>query len=500
MVQARLEIGQANDDFEREADTVAEKVVSGETAIQRKCTHCQEEEENLQRQPKDNEGEEELQMKPLARLKTSSANKGSAVKPWVQQQIDSSRGSGRQLSEQTRSFMESGIGADFQNVRIHTDSEAVQMNRELGARAFTVGNDVYFNSGEYSPTSYEGKRLLAHELTHTVQQGGSKAGLLKKPVIQRKKIPHGSIKWSDFKGAVPDGATNDALTSSGIEDPKVSEIKPKEPVVTEADTKCGKQGDKTFTAKIEYDSSKIKVEDYMDQDTSWKKGWTTIAADQETKCKNEFVSKCKSGFAEGEKGAKESAKEQLKDCEKRAAKLKEGAQLVYECEGNEVLVKKGECESKMKTCFENEHIKGLSYTADNNAGQTFTVNKKGDCDTKLLAECKKTLVPGMSTALLKHEQGHFDITHAITGQIQKELRDKADSLATEAEGCSIEDAIKNARKKLKAKKPTEEFNKIWMAGKKKLKDTQKKYDDETEHSAILKMQNDWNVKIAEGDL
>jgi len=69
--------------------------------------------------------------------------------------------------------MESGFGADFSDVKIHTDTNAVQMSQELGAQAFTNGNDVYFNKGKYNPDSREGKHLLAHELTHTIQQTGA---------------------------------------------------------------------------------------------------------------------------------------------------------------------------------------------------------------------------------------------------------------------------------------------------------------------------------------
>jgi hypothetical protein len=76
------------------------------------------------------------------------------------------------MSENALSFMESRFGTDFSGVKIHTDTNAVQMSRELNAQAFTVGSDIYFNSGKYAPESASGKHLLAHELTHTVQQGG----------------------------------------------------------------------------------------------------------------------------------------------------------------------------------------------------------------------------------------------------------------------------------------------------------------------------------------
>ena len=68
--------------------------------------------------------------------------------------------------------MESAFGTDFSQVRIHTNSTAIQMNKELNAQAFTHGSDIYFNSGKYDPSSSSGQHLLAHELTHTVQQGG----------------------------------------------------------------------------------------------------------------------------------------------------------------------------------------------------------------------------------------------------------------------------------------------------------------------------------------
>jgi len=68
--------------------------------------------------------------------------------------------------------MENRFGTDFSEVKIHTGSQAIQMSRELNAQAFTVGNDIYFNEGKYNPSSDAGKHLLAHELTHTVQQNG----------------------------------------------------------------------------------------------------------------------------------------------------------------------------------------------------------------------------------------------------------------------------------------------------------------------------------------
>ncbi|MFT5821029.1 MAG: outer membrane protein OmpA-like peptidoglycan-associated protein [Crocinitomix sp.] len=94
-----------------------------------------------------------------------------------------SSSAGRRMDRKTQSFMEKGFGADFSNVRIHSDTGAAQKSEAIQARAFATGNDIYFNSGEYQPNSQTGKRLLAHELTHTIQQGASK------PSIQRQAKP-----------------------------------------------------------------------------------------------------------------------------------------------------------------------------------------------------------------------------------------------------------------------------------------------------------------------
>jgi hypothetical protein len=114
-------------------------------------------------------------MKPLAetiqRVSNSTAEVSTAPSH-VENGINSSRGGGSVMDQSTRNFMETRFGTNFSGVRIHTGSEAIQMSRELNAQAFTVGNDIYFNQGKYSPNTDNGKHLLAHELTHTIQQGG----------------------------------------------------------------------------------------------------------------------------------------------------------------------------------------------------------------------------------------------------------------------------------------------------------------------------------------
>lgn len=135
---------------------------------------------------KEESAEEEIQEKSVEELQTSllqassddentdavQTSEGSQPAD-ISSRLSSSKGGGSPMSEETQSEMGSGFGADFSNVRVHTDDNAVQMNRDLGAQAFANGSDIYFNSGKYDPDSTGGKHLLAHELTHTIQQGAS---------------------------------------------------------------------------------------------------------------------------------------------------------------------------------------------------------------------------------------------------------------------------------------------------------------------------------------
>ncbi|NJM21975.1 MAG: DUF4157 domain-containing protein [Richelia sp. SM1_7_0] len=102
--------------------------------------------------------DEEVQTKPSIQRATDSSFEAGGN---IENQLNSSKGGGSSLPDEVRNFMEPRFGVDFSNVKVHTDSEAVQMSRDLGAQAFTYGSDVYFGAGK-SPGNNE---LTAHELT-----------------------------------------------------------------------------------------------------------------------------------------------------------------------------------------------------------------------------------------------------------------------------------------------------------------------------------------------
>lgn len=113
-------------------------------------------------------------IEPPSSLQTKKENTKTESAPVgddLPTRLASSKGKGSPMNPGILLGMNKAFGVDFNNVRIHTDTQAVEMNRKLGAHAFTNGNDIYFNQGKYAPETTEGKRLLAHELAHTIQQG-----------------------------------------------------------------------------------------------------------------------------------------------------------------------------------------------------------------------------------------------------------------------------------------------------------------------------------------
>jgi len=151
-IQPKLTIGQPNDQYEQEADRVADQVMSMPDATTP---------QTVQREAMP----EEVQMKPLLpRLPDGNLQADEGV----ESRLNQSKGGGSPLSDEVRSFMEPRFGADFSQVRTHTGSTSIQMNQELGAQAFAHGSNIYFGAGKSPANSH----LTAHELTHIVQQTG----------------------------------------------------------------------------------------------------------------------------------------------------------------------------------------------------------------------------------------------------------------------------------------------------------------------------------------
>ena len=170
-LQPKLMVGAVNDPLEREADSVADRVMrmtdpqvslSSGHAVSRKCAACEREEEKPQR-------------------KATGTHGAVTDAPASLHEVLASPG--RPLDETTRAFFEPRFGQDFRHVRVHSDARAAESARGISSYAYTVGHNMVFDAGRFAPATTDGRRLIAHELAHVVQQSGCA------PTVQRQPAP-----------------------------------------------------------------------------------------------------------------------------------------------------------------------------------------------------------------------------------------------------------------------------------------------------------------------
>ena len=198
-IQAKLTIGQPNDKYEQEADATAARVV------QQINSPITSQSQPVQRQ--EIEEDEELQMKPLIQRRESIV--GGEASTDLESAIQSARGSGQSLDANLQQSMGQAMGADFSGVKVHTDSQSDQLNKSIQAKAFTTGQDLFFRQGAYEPSSRGGQELIAHELTHVVQQNGGAVQRMNhqidatKSVVQRAWVEDDGVHmWDELVDGV----------------------------------------------------------------------------------------------------------------------------------------------------------------------------------------------------------------------------------------------------------------------------------------------------------
>ncbi len=187
-IQPKLTVGAPDDEFEREADRVAEQVMlmrdlsavsvaAAPPRIQRMCTECAEEEGVVQRTCAECAEGEGAGHPKCAECKDEEKVRASAepggphpVPHGSEPRFAALRGGGQPLAAPERAFFEPRFGRDFGGVRVHTGPAAHDLARSVRARAFTLGDSIVVAAGQPSPATTAGRRLLAHELTHVLQQ------------------------------------------------------------------------------------------------------------------------------------------------------------------------------------------------------------------------------------------------------------------------------------------------------------------------------------------
>ncbi|MBW4635574.1 MAG: DUF4157 domain-containing protein [Iphinoe sp. HA4291-MV1] len=171
-IQAQLKIGEPGDKYEQQADRVAAQVMQRMQAP----ASITAREEAIQRQEKGEQEEvmQKSQEQTIQRLEISQLNPKSQALTELETSIQRAREGGQPLAKSVQKPMERAFGADFSQVKVHTDAQSDRLNRSIQARAFTTGQDMFFQQGTYQPESRTGQELIAHELTHVLQQGASR--------------------------------------------------------------------------------------------------------------------------------------------------------------------------------------------------------------------------------------------------------------------------------------------------------------------------------------
>lgn len=222
LIQTKLTVGPAGDKYEQEADATAKAVVKNinTSGVQRQP---EEEDPALQAKPISSLQRQPEEEDPTLQAKGNGLRGGGELDTDMETAVTNARSGGQALSDQVRQPMESAFNADFSQIKIHTHSQADSLNRSLNARAFTTGNDIFFRQGEYNPSSSSGQELLAHELTHTVQQGA--ASIQRKMLSTLPALTTGSRRLQRGSGDNSISNTNTQTTETRQEDDIISEKK-----------------------------------------------------------------------------------------------------------------------------------------------------------------------------------------------------------------------------------------------------------------------------------
>ena len=408
------------------------------------------------------------------------------VTPDVEGSIRGMSGQGARLPAAVRNFFEPRFGHDFSQVRVHSGDAAASVSAKLDAEAFTFGQDIFFNQGRYNPSRPGGRHLLAHELAHVVQQN---TGAVARQQLQRASIPYRTLKWSDFQKAAPANPAFDAETSSGFSAlPAWSGT----PTLTPTGNDCtlpNRRPAREMEATITKPASAfdaLKAE--MVQGQSWV---VTRYKDSKAYCAGPKAAECQKSFDDQAKGAATACDGLKKDCEDAFKKDPDIASYTTD-DPPMVANSAAECTTIAKGCRENL-AKSFEFSLDD--PQDTKATSKKDCSGKVFQAACLANEKVENAYLLKHEQGHFDISNVMAIKAKKALQAKAaagEFKATETE-CG------NKRAANAAAKAADELSKArfddWTD---KLNSAQEDYDTETDHSRDKAKQATWDTNIAGG--
>lgn len=477
-----------NDQYEREADRVSQQIMSvpdGEidALIAPKL--------RIQRLTSTNNTQVPSRNEAGAENQSTSAELAPPVPSDVDAGIRRAVGGGKPLAVSDREFFEPRFGHDFGKVRIHCDSQAASLASAVDASAFTIGRNIFFNSGYYQPSSPSGRQLLAHELTHVVQQGSAAEA---SQVLQRAKILYVDLVWGDFKGKVPARSTFAAETSTEIGTFQHTVPKP-DVEDTKNPCKIGKKDSSEFTATVSIDPDMFDgVVPFMVQEKSWVRD--RYRDDGHAHCVG-VAKDCEAFFVQAAANAKKLCLKQVAACQKDFKQ--NTSSVTFTIDGNSVVVSsKAECATTLLQKCQEFAMQNSPFTLHADKEPDFLkVDSKKECKTQAFEQCAPH-EKQESQRLLKHEQGHFDITKVMAENLRAALKSKAAELTATANKCGRQQAIDAALKAFNALKPWQVLDKIYKDGTKQWKKAQDAYDKETNHGLKKEEQDAWEKDILDG--
>ena len=472
----RLRVTNANDESEMEADRIAEQLMRVSDDELRPA-----------------ESSPMFSVIHRAPRSTAAATtvKGGDIGLRLEGEIARAASQGEPLGEATRSFFEARLGTDFRDVRIHSGAEAAAVSEKLAADAFTMGHDIFFNRGRYQPESSEGMKLLGHELVHVVQQGDRTAA---QRLLQRSKISYRALTWSDFKATPDMGSTWAAVTASGFPVPGWTPTR--DAVDTKKECTVDKAKSTEFTATVKVDPSVYDgVVALMTQEESWVK--PRHKDDGKTWC-NGQATDCEKDFDKLAAQAKKDCKQEADNC---AQAFKHGnTSYTLTVGGTKITASDAsECASKLQPACEAAEIKAASaHQLPDSDGVNFASAKtKADCKKDFVEKCK-VHEAAESARILKHEQGHFDISKVMADKARASLKAKAATFTATETRCGKVAALNAAIRSFNAFNASTVLGKLgsdWQDSKEK---AESDYDDQTNHGMKKPEQAAWEAKITGG--
>jgi hypothetical protein len=476
--ESQMSISKPGDEAEQEADRIAHDVLRNLGQVARPAA---------------------IDTKPRAstvpgRQKPADGTGARPVVPAVAEaEIRRGLGGGQPLPDNTRNLLESHLGNDLGNVRLHTGTEAESLSSRLEASAFTFGSDVFFNAGEYQPRTPAGLALLVHEMVHVIQQRG---GTLAPRSLQRAKISYRKLTWADFKKKPPDDSEFAAETASSFDPVTATDKTKKSAASTKTKCQLDDKSSSEFKATVASDPAVFdKIKPYMDQEESW------VKADKKdngaTFCKAEAEA-CEASLDETAATVKEKCAGVVADCKKSFEKPDTGSYTLGEGDDSVTAETAAECDTKILKKCQDDAMKQAEQTLKDEDDKTFaTAKKKSDCKTTFKAQCVAHETAA-TAALLKHEQGHFDITKVMADKAKASLKAKAATLTATEVACGKAEATDAAQATFDALDASTVLSSLQQDWIDSMNQAQTDYDDETNHGLKKAEQATWEKDIAAG--